>query len=92
MATLAAPRWTKASTLPTTSAPTPTTYAPTPSSTTKRRSSPINFANYFCTYHFANLLKKFRNREVPTWPIRGCDRRHEKSKSTIWVFCFCSSP
>ncbi|KAM2323236.1 hypothetical protein PS1_020072 [Malus domestica] len=78
MATLAAPRWTKASTLP-------TTYAPTPSSTTKRRSSPINFANYFCTYDFANLLKKFRNREVPTWPIRGCDRTDEKSKSTIWV-------
>ncbi|KAM2983575.1 hypothetical protein FF2_009483 [Malus domestica] len=78
MATLAAPRWTKASTLPTTS-------APMPSSTTGRRSSPIDFANYFCTYDFANLLKKFQNREVPTWPIRGYNRRDEKSKSAIWV-------
>ncbi|KAM2377632.1 hypothetical protein ACFX1X_044204 [Malus domestica] len=78
MVTLAAPRWTKASTLP-------TTYAPTPSSTTRRRSSPIDFANYFCTYDFANLLKKFRNREVPTWPIKGYDQRDEKSKSAICV-------
>ncbi|KAM1309533.1 hypothetical protein ACFX13_006362 [Malus domestica] len=78
MVMLAAPRWTKASTFPTTS-------APTPSSTTRKRSSLIDFANYFCTYDFANLLKKFRNREVPTWPIRGCDRRDKKSKSAIWV-------
>ncbi|KAM1753815.1 hypothetical protein ACFX15_006000 [Malus domestica] len=51
MVTLAAPRWTKASTLP-------TTYAPTPSSTTRRKGSLIDFTNYFCTYDFANLLKK----------------------------------